>query len=102
MAPGNVTEGVQPGPLTMGSGDLNPGDAGLLLGFMSLGICCKATNSQASMYADMATQVGGLPLNWGCEVCESPDPPAWFPIWSSSKRWVVLLLKWIEHAQTRH
>lgn len=39
---------------------------------------------------------GGLPLNWGCEVCESPDPSAWFPIWSSSKRWLVLLLKWID------
>lgn len=60
MAPGNATEGVQPGPLTTGSGDLDPGDTRLLMGFTSLGICCKAANSQAKVDADVATQVGAF------------------------------------------
>lgn len=60
LAPGNVTEGVQPGPLTVGSGDLDPGDDGLLMGFMSLGICRKAANSQASVDVDTATRVRGF------------------------------------------
>lgn len=61
MAPGNATEGVQCGPLTTGSGDLDPGDTGLLMGFTSLGICCEAATSQASVDADVATQVGAFP-----------------------------------------
>ncbi|KAM7227385.1 hypothetical protein CapIbe_021798 [Capra ibex] len=45
----------------MGSGDLDPGGDGLLMGFMSLGICRKAANSQASVDADTATRVRGFP-----------------------------------------